>query len=113
MFTTRAPGHVAWICDSARAVNASPPTTTVRARTPTFEVVMTCAIADGAPLTSRRESGSANSSASASTLRTTSTVPPHASVPRISNTDTSKLSDVDASIRDSSAAENSAPIQQT
>jgi hypothetical protein len=39
--------------------------------------------------------------------------PPQASGPKISNTDTSKLSDVEASTRDSSSAPNSARAQCT
>src|ERR1700722_8382340 len=113
MLTTRAPGQVARIAERARGVNSSPPTTTVRAGTPTFEVDMTCEIADGTPLIIRSVTGSANWSARASTLRTTSTHPPAASGARISRTEKSKLSDVEARDRDSSCAENWVATQQT
>src|ERR1700722_6526221 len=113
MLTIRAPGHVARTTDNARGVNTSPPRTTVRARTPTSDVLTTCETADGTPLIIRPDAGSSNSSASASTLRTTSTHPPDASGARTSNTEKSKLSDVDASTRDSSPAENCTETQDT
>ena len=75
---------------------------------------MTWVIADGTPQIIRSDPGSSSASASASTLRTTSTShPPHASGTKISSTEKSKLSDVDASDRDNSAAENCAPAHDT
>ena len=99
--------------ERARGVNTSPPSTTVRARTPTLDVLMTFEIADGTPLIIRSCSGSSNSSASANTFRTISTAPPHASGARISNTEKSKLSELAARVLESSPAENWAPIQET
>src|ERR1700722_3223740 len=112
MLTTRAPGQVARMTESARGVNTSPPSTTVRARTLTGAVVTACEIADGTPLIIRPD-GSANSSDNASTLRTTSTHPPHASGAKISNTEKSKLSELDARVLDSSSAENWTETQDT
>src|ERR1700678_2037117 len=99
--------------DRAWGVNSSPPRTTVRARIPTCDVVTTCEIADGTPLIIRPDAGSSNPSASASKLLTISTVPPQTSGAKISNTDTSKLSEVDARTLASSAAGNSALAQLT
>src|SRR5580698_8328516 len=113
MLTTRAPGQVARMTERARGVNTSPPRTTVRALTLIGDVVTACEIADGTPLIIRPDDGSANSSASASTLRTTSTHPPHASGAKISKTEKSKLSELDARVLDSSAAENWTETQDT
>src|SRR5581483_3286531 len=75
-------------------------------------VASTCASAEGTALINDPCHGPAvPRSARASTFGTTSRQPPAASVPKISNTDTSKLSDVDASTRDNSAPNTSAAQQ--
>src|SRR5579859_287415 len=113
MFQIRAPGHVPRMADKTRDVSASPASTTAAALTRTFDVLMTCEIADGTPLIIRPDAGSPTPSASASKLPTTSTHPPQTSGAKISNTDTSKLSEVEASTRDSSPGPNSALAQDT
>ena len=76
-------------------------------------MLITCEIADGTPLIIRPHPGSPSPSASASTLLTISALPPETSGAKISNTDTSKLSDVEASTLASSAAGNSARAQHS
>ncbi len=72
----------------------------------------TCASAEGTALISVPCHGPAvPRSARASRFGTTSRQPPAVSVPKISNTDTSKLSDVDASTRDNSVTPNASAAQ--
>src|SRR5579859_2761735 len=111
MFQIRAPGHVPRMADKTRDVSGSPAKTTARALTAILDVLMTCEIADGTPLIIRPDAGSPTPSANASRLLTTSTHPPQTSGAKISKTDTSKLSEVEASTRDSSPGPNSAIAQ--
>src|SRR5580704_19450740 len=86
MFSIRAPGTAALIAATTGPVSA-------------------CASADGTALIMVPRHGPAGPrSASASRSGTTSRQPPAVSVPNISNTDTSKLSDVEASTRENSPA---------
>src|SRR4029077_19426088 len=113
MFRIRAPGHVPRIAEKTRGVSGSPARTTARALTLTFDVLMTCEIADGTPLIIRPDPGSPNPPASASRFGTISIQPPAVSGAKISKTDTSKLSEVEARTLASSAAGNSADAQHT
>src|SRR5215475_10504791 len=90
----------------------APATATTPAPAAVPGVASTCASAEGTALIKLPRHGPpAPRSASASKFGTTSRQPPAASVPKISNTDTSKLSDVDASTRDNSAAPNTSAAQ--
>ena len=112
MFSIRAPGTAARIAATTCPVSASPHSAATAACARTPGVASTCASAEGTALIMLPRHGpAAPRSASASKFGTTSRHPPAVSVPNISNTDTSKLSDVDASTRDSSAAPNTAPAQ--
>src|ERR1022692_486122 len=108
MFTIRAPGTATRIAATTCPVSASPHNATTSARAAVPGVASTCASAVGTALIMLPRHGP---DVSASRFGTISMLPPAVSVPKISNTDTSKLSDVDASTRDSSAAENADPAQ--
>ena len=113
MLRIRAPGHVPRMADKTRGVSGSPARTTARALTLIRDVLMTCEIADGTPLIIRPDAGSSNPSASVSKLLTISALPPETSGAKISKTDTSKLSEVEARTLASSSAGNSALAQHT
>src|SRR5581483_2588238 len=109
MFSIRAPGTAARIAATTCPVSGSPHSAATPASAWTPGAASTCASADGTALISDPCHGPASPrSASASRFGTTSRHPPAARVPNISNTDTSKLSDVDPSTRDSSAPNVSA-----
>src|SRR5271156_6635244 len=97
--------------EKAPDVSCSPARTTARALTLIVDVLITCEIAEGTPLIIRSASGLRSSPASASRLGTISMLPPAVSGVKISNTDTSKLSEVDARTVARSAAVNSARAQ--
>src|SRR5262245_13822976 len=103
MLAIRAPGRAARMSATARAVSASPANTTVSARTPARPRPSTCANADGTALTTLADT---SVPANATTSRTTSTRPPHINGHTTSNTDTSKLNDVDATTRDKPSTPN-------
>src|SRR5450755_1371009 len=108
MLTIRAPGTAALIAATTCPVSASPHSATTAACAAVPGEASTCASAVGTALIMLPRHGT---DVSASRFGTISMLPPAVSVPKISNTDTSKLSDVDASTRDSSAAENADPTQ--
>ncbi len=111
MFITRQPGTAARTCWTARAGSASPARTTVSAPTRTVSSARSRPRADGTALSSPARQGS-DRSARASRSRTTSTRPPASSSgEKISNTDTSKLSEVDATMWASPRPVNSAAAQ--
>src|SRR5271163_4214582 len=108
MLRTWAPGSAARIAVTARAVSASPASTTVPALAVAPYTDSTSDSADGTALISDPRHGPAPPlSASASRSATISTDPPLTSGVNSSKTETSKLSDVEASTRDSSPAVNS------
>ncbi|CAM4117045.1 hypothetical protein COSO111634_33430 [Corallococcus soli] len=94
-----------YTCFASDSGSASPARFTTRTDGGTAPSRTSCAIADGTVLMSVT-SASGLSSASWSALRTTTTVPPRASGVNSSNTDRSKLSDVDASTAHVSSALN-------
>src|ERR1700678_3280054 len=106
MLMMRAWGQVERMAARARAVNRSPPRTTVRAWMLMAEVLMTYAMAEGTPLIIRGAAGTLNSPASARALLTISMVPPRARGARVSKTEKSKLREDAARTRDSSARLN-------
>src|SRR5580693_5476955 len=103
MLTIRAPGTVVLIAATTCPVSASPHSATTAACAAVPGDASTCASAVGTALIMLPRHGP---DVSDSRFGTISMLPPAVSVPKISNTDTSKLSDVDASTRDSSAAGN-------
>src|ERR1022692_3547185 len=108
MFTIRAPGTDARIAATTCPVSASPHNATTPASAAVPGVASTCASAVGTALIMLPCHGP---DASASRFGTISMHPPADSVPKTSNTDTSKLSDVDASTRDNSPAAKADPAQ--
>src|SRR3984957_1143171 len=111
MLRTSAPGSAALIAAAACPVSASPASTTVRALALAPCTDSTSDNADGTPLIKVPSHAPPARSASASTSLTTSMLPPQMSGVKISNTDTSKLSDVDTSTLASSPRLNSAGAQ--
>src|SRR5579859_8107496 len=113
MFSIRAAGTAARIASTTGPVSASPHSATTAAPARTPGMASAWASAEGTALISEPCQGPAGPrSARASTSGTTSRHPPEVSVPNISNTDTSKLSEVEASTRDSSPAGNADAAQQ-
>src|SRR6476469_8478692 len=96
-----------WTSRSTCADNASPASTTVSAVTATVRWAITWANADGTALTRLATQPPCRDSPSASRSRTTSTVPPATSGQKISNTDTSKLSEVEATTHENPDDPNS------
>ncbi|GAA1691896.1 hypothetical protein GCM10009680_34180 [Streptomyces yatensis] len=93
------------------AGSASPASTTVRARTAGGSSPSSRENTEGTPLSSPRARGRPPGSVSASRSRTTSTLPPASSGQRISKTDTSKLSEVEATTSVSRSRPSSASAQ--
>ena len=108
MLAMRLSGSAARMSRTTRAESASPASTTVSAASSAMPFASTCENADGTALTRLAVIGR---SASATTSRTTSMVPPTVSGQKISKTDTSKFSDVDATTRDRPAAPNAEAAQ--
>src|ERR1700722_17369426 len=103
MFSIRAPGTAILIASTTGPVSASPHKATTSACAAAPGVARTWARADGTALIRLPRHGPAPPrSARASRFGTTSRQPPEVSVPNTSKTDTSKLSDVGPSPRDSS-----------
>src|SRR5580698_1075079 len=103
MFSIRAPGTAVLIASTTGPVSASPQRATTSACAAAPGVARTWASAEGTALIRLPCHGPAPPrSARASRFGTTSRQPPDVSVPNTSNTDTSKLSDVDPSTRDNS-----------
>src|SRR3984957_9411244 len=112
MFSIRAPGTAALIASTTCPDSASPHNAATAASAATPGAASTCASADGTALIRDPRHGPAPPrSASASRFGTTSRQPPEHSVPNTSNTDTSKLSDVDPSTRDNSPPGNAEAAQ--
>src|SRR5580698_5224003 len=109
MLTIRAPGTVVLIAATTCPVSASPHSATTAACAAVPGDASTCASAVGTALIMLPRHGP---DVSDSRFGTISMLPPAVSVPKISNTDTSKLSDVDASTCLSSAGENSDATQR-
>src|ERR1700730_8529549 len=110
MFTIRAPGTAAWITAAVGPVSASPHSATTGACAAVPGAASTCASAVGTALIMLPRHGP---DVSASRFGTISIQPPDVSGAKTSNTDTSKLSDVEARTLDSSPAVNSAPAQDS
>src|SRR5579859_499987 len=108
MFTIRVPGIAALIAAATCPVTASPHRATAGARAAVPGAASTCASAVGTALIMLPAHGP---DVSASRFGTISIHPPAVSGAKISKTDTSKLSEVEASTRDSSPAPNSADAQ--
>src|SRR6185437_10500972 len=112
IFSTRAPGTATRIAATTAPVSASPHNAATRAPARTPGAASTGDKADGTALIKLPAHGPAlPRSASASRFGTTSRHPPDASVPKTSNTDTSKLRDVAARTRDNSPPANTAAAQ--
>src|ERR1700722_644161 len=112
MFSIRAPGTAALIASTTCPDSASPHNAATAASAATPGAASTCASADGTALIRDPRHGPAPPrSARASRFGTTSRQPPEHSVPNTSNTDTSKLSDVDPSTRDNSPPGNAEAAQ--
>src|SRR5579859_3246149 len=112
MFSIRACGTAALMAVTTGPVSASPHNAATAASARTPGTARTWASAEGTALIMLPRHGpAAPRSARASRLGTTSRYPPEVSVANISNTDTSKLSDVEASTCDSSVLGNAAAAQ--
>src|SRR3989442_9947195 len=101
MLAIRLPGNAVRISRTARADSASPASTTCCAVTATLPCDSTWENADGTALIRLAVHRPARGSARASRTRTTSILPPTTSGQKISKTETSKLSEVEATTRDS------------
>src|SRR4029077_6404767 len=110
MFTIRDPGIAAVIAVATCPVTASPHRATAGARAAVPGAASTCASAVGTALIMLPAHGP---DVSASRFGTISIHPPAVSGAKISKTDTSKLSEVEARTLASSPAPNSADAQHT
>ena len=110
MLRIRVPGTAALITATTCPVSASPHSATTGARAAVPGEASTCASAVGTALIMLPRHGP---DVSASRFGTISIQPPAVSGAKISNTETSKLSDVEARTLASSAAGNSADAQRT
>lgn len=110
MLATRQPGTAARTSRTVRAASPSPASTTVSAVTWTVSSARSCPRAEGTAL-SRLAVQGAERSARASRSLTISTQPPDSSGLKISKTDTSKFSEVEATTWDRPRPPNSAAAQ--